>query len=145
MARSVSVKIPTATVIEMIETKLAEIAKAEKDYPTLLNAYNKDIKAYGKAVAELIGKNPNKFVAYDEYNFESDNFSLTSDYRNTVQVKLGKGLVAKVGEKPTKPQEVGGWQATQHKEQLEKTLKLLKLTDQETVNASTYNSVLDLI
>jgi len=145
MARSVSVKIPTATVIEMLETKLATIAKAEKDYPTLLNAYSKDIKAYGKAVAELIGKNPNKFVAYDEFNFESDNFSLTSDYRNTIQVILGRGLVAKVGEKPTKPQEVGGWQATQHKEQLEKTLKLLKLTDQETVNASTYNSVLDLI
>lgn len=145
MARSVSVKIPTSTVIEMIETKLATIAKAEKDYPTLLNAYNKDIKAYGKAVAELIGKNPNKFVGYDEFNFESDNFSLTSDYRNTIQVILGRGLVAKVGEKPTKPQEVGGWQATQHKEQLEKTLKLLKLTDQESVNASTYNSVLDLI
>jgi uncharacterized protein YcnI len=145
MARSVSVKIPTSTVIEMIEAKLAEIAKAEKDYPTLLNAYSKDIKAYGKAVAELIGKNPNKFVAFDEFHFESDNFSLTSDYRNTVQVQLGKGMVAKVGSKPTKPQEVGGWQATQHKEQLEKTLKLLKLTDQETVNASTYNSVLDLI
>ena len=145
MARSVSVKIPTATVIEMLETKLATIAKAEKDYPTLLNAYSKDIKAYGKAVAELIGKNPNKFVGYDEFNFESDNFSLTSDYRNTIQVILGRGLVAKVGEKPTKPQEVGGWQATQHKEQLEKTLKLLKMTEQETVNASTYNSVLDLI
>ena len=145
MARSVSVKIPTSTVIEMIETKLATIAKAEKDYPSLLTAYAKDIKVYGKAVAELIGKNPNKFVAYDEFNFESDNFSVTSDYRNTVQVMLGRGLLAKVGEKPTKPQEVSGWQATQHKEQLEKTLKLLKMTEQETVNASTYNSVLDLI
>jgi hypothetical protein len=145
MARAVSVKIPTATVIEMLEAKLAEITKAEKDYPTLLNAFYKDIKVYGKAVAELIGKNANKFVSYDEFNLESDNFSLTSDYRNLVQVQLGKGLSAKVGEKPTKPQEVGGWQATQHKEQLEKTLKLLKLTDQESVNASTYNSVLDLI
>jgi hypothetical protein len=145
MARSVSVKIPTSTVIEMIETKLAEIAKAEKDYPSLLTAYAKDIKAYGKTVAEFVGKNANKFVAYDEFNFESDNFSVMSDYRNTVQVILGRGLLAKVGEKPTKPQEVGGWQATQHKEQLEKTLKLLKLTDQESVNASTYNSVLDLI
>ena len=145
MARAVSVKIPTSTVIEMLEAKLAEIAKAEKDYPSLLATYNKDIKAYGKAVAEFIGKNANKFVSYDEFNFESDNFSLTSDYRNTVQIIFGRGLVAKIGEKPTKPQEVGCWQANQHKEQLEKTLKLLKLTDQESVNASTYNSVLDLI
>jgi uncharacterized protein YcnI len=145
MARSVSVKIPTSTVIEMIETKLAEMAKAQKDYPALLNAYNKDIKVYAKAVAELIGKNANKFVGYDEFNCESDNFYLTSDYRNNVQVVLGNALSAKLGEKPTKPEAVSGWQAKQHKEQLEKTLKLLKMTDQETVNASTYNSVLDLI
>ena len=145
MARSVSVKIPTSKVIEMIETKLAEMAKAEKDYPTLLNAYNKDIKAYGKAVAELISKNANKFVSYDEFNFDSDNFSLTSDYRSVLQVVLGKAMVAKLGDKPTRPEEVGGWQITQKKEQLEKTLKLLKMTEQESVNASTYNSVLDLI
>ena len=145
MARAVSVKIPTSKVIEMIETKLAEMAKAEKDYPALLNAYNKDIKAYGKAVAELVGKNANKFVSYDEFKFDSDNFSLTSDYRSVLQVVLGKAMVAKLGDKPTRPEEVGGWQMTQKKEQLEKTLKLLKLTDQESVNASTYNSVLDLI
>ena len=145
MARSVSVKIPTSVVIEMLETKLAEITKAEKDYPTLLNAFYKDIKVYGKAVAELIGKNANKFVPYDEFNLESDNFSVISDYRNSTQVQLGRGLSAKVGDKPKKPEEVGGWQMTQKKEQLEKTLKLLKLTDQESVNASTYNSVLDLL
>jgi len=145
MARSVSVKIPTSTVIEMLEAKLAEITKAEKDYPSLLATYNKDIKIYGKVLAELIGKNANKFVSYDEFKFDSDNFSVTNDYRNIVQVQLGRALSAKVGDKPTRPEEVGGWQMTQKKEQLEKTLKLLKLTDQETVNASTYNSVLDLI
>ena len=145
MARAVSVKIPTSKVIEMIETKLAEIAKAEKDYPALLNAYNKDIKAYGKAVAELVGKNANKFVSYDEFKFDSDNISLTSDYRNSIEVVLGKALSAKVGDKPTRPQEPSNYSTKVQKEQLEKTLKLLKLTDQESVNASTYNSVLDLI
>jgi response regulator RpfG family c-di-GMP phosphodiesterase len=145
MARSVSVKIPTSVVIEMVETKLAEMNKAEKDYPILLATYNKDIKTYGKAVAELIGKNANKVVSYDEFKFDSDNFSVTNDYRNIVQVQLGKALSAKVGDKPERPQEVGGWQFNNKKEELAKTLRLLKLTEQETITSSTYNSVLDLL
>lgn len=145
MARSVSVKIPTSTVIEMVENKLAEMNKTEKEYPSLVVAYNKEIKAYGKAIAELIGKNPNKFVSYDEFSFDGDNFAITSDYRQNVQVILGKALSSKIGDKPQKPQEVGGWQFNEKKKELEKTLKLLKLTEQPTITSSTYNSVLDLL
>ena len=145
MARSVSVKIPTSTVIEMVEAKLAEMVKAEKDYPSLLATYNKDIKAYGKALVELISKNANKVVDYNAFDFNSDQITITSDYRSNASVMVGKGLLAKLGDKPEKPEEVGGWHSKQKKEQLEKTLKLLKLTDQESVSTSTYNSVLDLI
>lgn len=145
MARSVSVKIPTSTVIEMIEAKLAEMVKAEKDYPSLLATYNKDIKAYGKALVELISKNANKVVDYNAFDFNSDNLALLKDYRDSTQIVVGKALASKLGDKPQKPEEVGGWQFNQKKEQLEKTLKLLKLTDQESVSTSTYNSVLDLI
>lgn len=145
MARSVSVKIPTSTVIEMVEAKLAEMVKAEKDYPSLLATYNKDIKAYGKALVELISKNANKVVDYSVFDFNSDNLALLKDYRDSTQIVVGKALASKLGDKPQKPQEVGGWQFNQNKEQLEKTLKLLKLTEQESVTSSTYNSVLDLL
>ena len=145
MARSVSVKIPTSVVIEMVETKLAEMNKAEKDYPTLLATYNKDIKAYGKAVVELISKNANKVVDYNAFDVNGDNLALVTDYRNSTQVAVGKALSSKLGDKPERPQEVGGWQFNQKKEELEKTLRLLKLTEQETITSSTYNSVLDLL
>jgi uncharacterized protein (DUF2344 family) len=145
MARSVSVKIPTSVVIEMVESKLAEMVKAEKDYPNLLATYNKDIRAYGKSLIELLSKNANKVVDYSTFDFNSDQITLTSDYRTNASVLVGKGLLAKLGDKPEKPEEVGNWHSKQKKEQLEKTLKLLKLTEQESVNASTYNSVLDLL
>jgi len=145
MARSVSVKIPTSTVIEMVESKLAEMVKAEKDYPSLLATYNKDIKAYGKALVELISKNANKVVDYSVFDFNSDNLALLKDYRDSTQIVVGKALASKLGDKPQKPEEVGGWHFNQKKEQLEKTLRLLKLTEQETITSSTYNSVLDLL
>jgi len=145
MARSVSVKIPTSVVIEMIETKLAELNKAETDYPKLLSAYKKDIVAFTGDLLDLANKNKKNVVDYGDYEFEGGNIAINSDWRGSVSIALGKDLVAKIGTKPEKPQDPDNWQTKEKKKNLEKTLKLLKLTDQETITSSTYNSVLDLL
>lgn len=145
MARSVSVKIPTSVVIEMIETKLADLDKAEKDYPKLLSAYNKEIISYTTEVLELISKNKKSVVDYNDYSFDGNNIAINSEWRGSLTISIGKDLVSKIGEKPKKPEDVDNWHTKQKREQLEKTLKLLKLTDQETITSSTYNSVLDLL
>lgn len=145
MARSVSVKIPTAIVIEMIETKLADLSKAEADYPKLLSAYNKAIVSFTQDVLELISKNKKSVVDYNDYSFDSDSISLNSEWRGSITIAVGKGLASKIGEKPTKPEDPDNWQTKNKKTELEKTLKLLRLTEQETITSSTYNSVLDLL
>jgi hypothetical protein len=145
MARAVSVKIPTAKVIEMIENKLAEMNKQVKEYPALVATFNKENKAYAKGIAELIGKNANKIVNYRDFEWTSDQIALSNDYRGSAQIYVGKALAEKVGNKPECPEDPNNWSFKQNKEQLEKTLKLLRLTDQESVSTSTYNSVLDLI
>lgn len=145
MARSVSVKIPTSVVIEMIETKLAELKKAEVDYPKLLSAYKKDIVSYTTDLIDLVSNNKKSVVDYADYGNQEDNISINSDYRGSITLAIGKDLVAKVGTKPEKPEDPTGWHKNQKKTELEKTLKLLKLTEQETITSSTYNSVLDLL
>jgi len=145
MARSVSVKIPTSVVVEMVETKLAEIAKAEVEYPKLLSAYKKQIVSFTADLIDLVSKNKKSIVDYSDYGNQEDNISINSDYRGSVSIAVGKEIVAKIGTKPEKPSDPDTWQNRQNKEQLEKTLKLLKLTDQETITSSTYNSVLDLL
>jgi hypothetical protein len=145
MARSVSVKLPTSVVVEMIENKLAEIAKAEADYPKLLSAYKKDIVSFTENLLDLANKNKKNVVDYGEYEFEGGKIAINSDWRGSVSIALGKDLVAKIGEKPEKPIDPSTWQNKDKKEKLEKTLQLLKLTSQETITSSTYNSVLDLL
>ena len=145
MARSVSVKIPTSVVIEMIETKLADLTKAQADYPKLLSAYNKAIVSYTQDVLDLIGKNKKSVVDYSDYSFDSDNISLNSEWRGSLTIAVGKGLASKIGDKPVKPEDPDNWHTKEKRQQLEKTLKLLKLTEQETITSSTYNSVLDLL
>ena len=145
MARSVSVKLPTSVVVEMIENKLAEIAKAEADYPKLLSAYKKDIVAFTTDLIDLANKNKKNVVDYSEYANQEDNISINSDYRGSITIAIGKELVAKLGTKPEKPSDPDTWQNKDKKEKLEKTLQLLKLTTQETITSSTYNSVLELL
>ena len=145
MARSVSVKLPTSVVVEMIENKLAEIAKAEADYPKLLSAYKKEIVSFTADLIDLVSKNKKSIVDYSDYGNQEDNISINSDYRGSVSIAVGKEIVAKIGEKPEKPSDPDTWQNRDKKEKLEKTLSLLKLTTQETITSSTYNSVLDLL
>jgi hypothetical protein len=145
MARSVSVKLPTSVVVEMIENKLAEIAKAEADYPKLLSAYKKEIVSFTADLIDLVSKNKKSIVDYSDYGNQEDNISINSDYRGSVSIAVGKEIVAKIGTKPEKPSDPDTWQNRDKKEKLEKTLSLLKLTTQETITSSTYNSVLDLL
>jgi hypothetical protein len=145
MARSVSVKIPTSVVIEMIETKLADLTKAEVDYPKLLSAYKKDIASYTADLLDLISKNKKSAIEYSDFDFASGNIAINSDWRGSVSIAIGKELVSKVGTKPERPEDPDNYQHKNKKTELEKTLKLLKLTAQETITSSTYNSVLDLL
>jgi hypothetical protein len=145
MARSVSVKLPTSVVVEMIENKLAEIAKAEVEYPKLLSAYKKQIVSFTADLIDLVSKNKKSIVDYSDYGNQEDNISINSDYRGSVSIAVGKEIVAKIGTKPEKPSDPDTWQNRDKKEKLEKTLSLLKLTTQETITSSTYNSVLDLL
>jgi hypothetical protein len=145
MARSVSVKLPTSVVVEMIENKLAEIAKAEAEYPKLLSAYKKDIVAFTADLIDLANKNKKNVVDYNEYDANESDIAINSDWRGSITIALGKSLVAKLGDKPEKPSDPSTWQNKDKKEKLEKTLSLLKLTTQETITSSTYNSVLELL
>ena len=132
MARAVSVKIPTSKVIEMIENKLAEMKQTAKDYPKLVEQYEKDLLSVSNKIVKIVKDNLGKdgVLFYNNYSGAS--------------VSVGKSLLDGI-EFPTKPEDPENWSAKQNKEQLEKTLKLLRLTEQESVSASTYNSVLDLL
>jgi hypothetical protein len=132
MARAVSVKIPTSKVIEMVEAKLEEMKQTAKEYPKLLEAYEKDLATISNKIMKIVKDNIGKdgVLFYNNYSGAS--------------ISVGKNLIGDI-EFPEKPLSPDNYQTKQNKEQLEKTLKLLNLTAQESVTSSTYNSVLDLI
>jgi hypothetical protein len=146
MARALSVKVPTSSLIALLEDKIATIQTAIADYPKAKEQYKADLKAYKRSVLDLAIA---KITSNPEVLFDKDSLDVGTSYRNDVQITLDKDLF-ELPEMPEQPEDPNRkeWIGKDHTTKLsvlEKTLAVLKLTTQEEVNASTYNSVMELL
>ena len=148
MARSLSVKIPTASLIADIEASLAQIEKDIANYPAEKKAYHEAVEAHKSEIAriaidaltnrpELIGTH---FDSPIRIETRYGNVSITV----TDPKALGFPDAPIAPDEPNRSQSFGRDYTTK-KQLLEKNLKVLKMTSQEEVNASTYNTVIDLL
>ena len=146
MARALSVKVPTASLIALVENKIAEINTAIAEYPTAKAQYKADLKAYKKSVLDLAIA---KITSNPEILFDQESLEVGTSYRGDVQITLDRALfqLPEMPQEPQKPNETEwiGRDRTTRLAVLEKTLAVLKMTKQEEVNASTYNSVMELL
>jgi hypothetical protein len=152
MARSLSVKIPTASLIADVEASIAKIEAEIATYPADVEAYRKATKEHQeivlKAVIEAV-KNPENIGG--EYDFGAViRVSPNNRYGNSgvnIQVNTDLLTLPKAPEQPSNPNEKThyGREYTTKLDLLKKNLKVLKMTNQEEVNASTYNTVMELL
>jgi hypothetical protein len=148
MARTMSVKIPTATLIADIEKSIAKIDEDVEAYAGLRKQYDLDVKKYQEELIAHAIK-----ALSDPTNIGTEYGSLvllkTNHYRNDVEVSFdveGLGFPAKP-EEPSKPNDKTyfGREYISRKELLNRNLRILKMTTQEEVSASSYSAVIDLI
>jgi hypothetical protein len=149
MARAISVKVPVSSIIAEIEKKIVEIDKAIASYPADVEKYDKAVEVYKKKIAkfvsDFVSKNANKI------GYEHDSvIRISTNYRGSLELNFDSSKIEGFPERPLevpKPNQ-SEWIGNKHlnrKEVLEKNLKVLRMTTQEEVNASTYSAVLDLI
>lgn len=148
MAKSLAVKIPTASLIAEVEAQIAKVEQDIENYADLRKQYEADVKQYEKDVIAHAIK-----TLSDPTNIGTENGSLirvSSNYRyNGVSVDFDTDALGfpKKPEEPQRPNEKTyyGRDYTTRLDLLKKNLKVLKMTTQEEVNASTYNSVMELL
>jgi len=147
MARSLSVKIPTASLISDIEASLAKIETEIAEYPAKIAEY-RDAKASHEqaVVVEVIKALGNPELIGTDYNSP---IRVEHRYGNEVMVRVNADLLGlpeapKEPERPNQSQSFGR-DYTTRKSLLERNLKVLKMTSQEEVSATTYNTVIDLL
>jgi hypothetical protein len=129
MARAISVKVATSKVIKALEDKLADSKKAIVNNEKKRKEYEKTEKAWAKEVADLVFKQISKAE-----------LSAHENYRNEVNVNicLPAGAIT-LPEKPSMEleQELGRYEVNE----IENAIRILKMTDEEFVNASTFKQV----
>ena len=136
MARSkpISVKIATAKVITALENRLAELEanyktqdENEAKFQTQIDAWKKELFAF--AIAN-VSKAENLRTNYRNWN---NNLNVDFD------------LTVKEGEFPAEPErkfeQIHQHTYREQKDEMENAIRILKMTDEETVNTSTYNAI----
>jgi hypothetical protein len=132
--KAISVKIPTQRVIAGLE---ASLAKLEMDYATQSAKEAKHTLAYEawkKQIGEWAIANFSKAENL-RTNYRSWNNNLNVDF----------DIVVKEGEFPSEPEKdfevIHQHTYREQKEEMTNAIRILKMTDEEVVNTSTYNAV----
>ena len=133
-AKAINVKIATPKIIKALE---ASLAKLESDYATQEANEAKYLKAVEKWKAEVFTfalANAKKSFNL-RTNYRSYNNTLNIDFDLTVNEK----------EMPAEPERdfefIHASTYRESKKELSNAIRILKMTDEETVNTSTYNAV----
>ncbi len=148
MARTLSVKIPVSTLIADIEASIAKIDEDVANYAEAVKTYKEQVKKYE---ADVMAKAIEALSNPENIGTESSSpVRLTNSYRyNAISVEFDTDALG-FPEKPTEPvrpnqKESFGREWTTRKEILERNLRILRMTTQEEVSASSYSAVIDLI
>lgn len=148
MARSLSVKIPTASLIAEVEAQIAKVEQDIEQYADKRKQYEAEIKQYEKDVIAHAIK-----ALSDPSNIGTEHSSLVrlslGYHRSSISVDFDTEALGfpKKPEEPQRPNqnEWFGREHTSRKSLLEKNLKILKMTTQEEVNASTYGAIMEIL
>jgi len=134
MTRAITVKVATTKVIKALETRLATLEKDYSSQEAKEAKFQKAVEAWRKEIGKWAIANFSKAE------------NLRTNYRNwnnTLNVDFD--IITKEGNFPTEP-EKDFEQIHQHsyremKEDITNALTILKMTDEETVNASTMKQI----
>ena len=132
--KAISVKIATPKIIKALE---ASLAKLEADYASQEAneaKYDKARKAWQKEIVEYAVANIKKAENF-RTNYRSYSNNLNIDFDLTVAEK----------DLPKEPEKdyvtMHQHSYNEQKREIENAIRILKMTDEETVNTSTYNAV----
>jgi hypothetical protein len=134
MSRAITVKVATPKVIKALETQLATIKKDYADQASNEAKYEKARKAWQKEVQEFALANIKKAENF-RTNYRSWNNTLNIDFDLTVSEK----------DLPKEPERdftvMHQHSYNEMVEDITNALTILKMTDEETVNASTMKQI----
>ena len=131
--KSINVKIATTKVIKALETKLAQLQKDKANQKVNEEKLLKAQEKYNKEVAKLALAQISKAT------------ELSANVRWNGEVNVDFNLPKGCIELPKMPEKdfesFNDWQYKEMVDEIENAIRILKMTDEEVVSTSTYNTI----
>ena len=137
MGKSLQVKVKVSTLISALEKALSEREKRYKEQEAEQAKYEKACEAYNLAVLKLIKAGKGKVTEASRNHWYGHNKN-KNEVSFSVTVTIPRGLV---GAEPEQPEAYPDWRWKNDKEEITQAIRVLKMTEQEFVSASTYKSI----
>ena len=131
--KSINVKIATSKVIKALETKLAQIKKDKANQKINEERHTKALEKWQKEVGKLALTQITKA--------ENLQVNLRYNGRLNVDFDLPKGSIELPAEPEKDFESFHEWQYKEMVDEIENAIRILKMTDEETVSTSTYNTI----
>ena len=142
MSKSLSVKVKTSTLIKALEEALDKREKRWANQEKEMARHKKEVEAYSASILKLVkaGKGTIHDITENKWATRNDRNSTTVSF--SAEIKLPKSVM------PVEPKEIDEMRESTYKmetDDISQALRILKMTDQEYVNASTYKSVAEYL
>jgi len=142
MSKSLSVKVKTTTLIKALEEALDKREKRWANQAKETARHKKEVEAFNASILKLVkaGKGTIHDITENKWATRNDKNSTTVSF--SAEIKLPKSVM------PVEPKEIDEMREHTYKmetDDISQALRILKMTDQEYVNASTYKSVAEYL
>ena len=142
MSKSLSVKVKTTTLIKALEEALDKREKRWANQAKETARHKKEVEAFNASILKLVkaGKGTIHDISENKWATRNDKNSTTITF--SAEIKLPKSVM------PVEPKEIDEMRESTYKmetDDISQALRILKMTDQEYVNASTYKSVAEYL
>ena len=132
--KAISVKIPTTKIIKALEQSLNTLELNYTSQEAKEIKYEKSIEAWKKEIFDFAIANIKKAINL-RTNYRSYSSTLNIDFDVVLPEK-------EIPTEPTRDYEtISRHEYKEQKEEISNAIRILKMTDEETVNTSTYNAV----
>lgn len=135
MSKSLSVKVETKKIISALEATLAKKQDAYEKQDEAKAKYDKEVEKYNLAVMKLVKGGKGKITSVSHHNWQR-----STDGIVTINAEV-RFLKTALPVQPKEPEDIHEYTHKNQVEEIQGAIRILKMSDQEYVNASTMKSV----
>lgn len=140
MSKTLQVKVKVSVLIEALKSSLSERAKRFAENEKLEAEHAKAVEAYNANLTKLIKDGKGKLTEASKNRWQADRTG------KTVNVEVAYEFPASlIGDEPESPELYKEWEWKRDREALEQAIRVLEMTDDEYVAASTLKSVAEYL